>query len=210
MLDMRRHSWVPPVRDFLLSGKLGRIHAISFGGQHPLLYGSRPNWYFEEGKHCGVINDIAVHGIDFIEHIAGLSPKRVLAAREWNAFAAKEPGFKDSAQFMVELSNGAGLMADVSYAAPDSCGYVLPFYWRFTIWGSDGVMEFNAVSDEIHVAMNGSSGLAVLPITPADAGNCLDVFLDEIAGKAVDLDTAQVFKATRDTLNIQAVADKNS
>ena len=42
MLDMRYNKVVRPVRNFIMEGKLGEIHAIFFGGQHPLLYGTRP------------------------------------------------------------------------------------------------------------------------------------------------------------------------
>lgn len=209
MLDMRYGKHVKTVRDFILGGNLGEIHAIYFGGQHPLLYGTRPAWYYEEGKHGGTINDIAIHGIDFIDYIAGLTFKKVLGARCWNAFAKSEPQFKDSAQFMVELSNGAGLIADVSYSAPNSSGYTLPFYWRFTIWGTKGVMEFNNGSKEITLAMDGKPGVETIPVSDEDPGNCLDVFLDELKGKPVAIDTKTVFKVSRDTLIIQEFADKN-
>ncbi len=203
MLDMRYSKPVPVIRNFIKDGKLGEVHAIFFSGQHPLLYGTRPNWYFEEGKHGGTINDIAIHGIDFVEYITGLSLKKVIAARCWNAYATEAPNFKDCAQFMVELTNGAGLMADVSYAAPNSSGYSLPFYWRFTIWGTEGVMEFNNSSKQILIALNGKPGPESIPVPDVDTGNCLSVFIDELAGKPTDIDTESVFKASRDTLTIQ-------
>ena len=36
------------------------------------MYGTRPN-YFEEGKHGGTINDIAIHGIDLYRISTGLT-----------------------------------------------------------------------------------------------------------------------------------------
>src|SRR5699024_6132221 len=161
----------------------GEVHAIFFSGQHPLLYGSRPNWYFEEGKHGGTINDIAIHGIDFVEYITGLTPKKIIGARCWNAFATEVPEFEDCGQFMVELTNGAGLMADVSYAAPNSSGYSLPFYWRFTIWGMKGVMEFTVGSGDIVVALDGKEGTEIIEIPDVETGDCLSVFVDELTGK---------------------------
>ena len=207
MLDMRYHKVVQPVRNFIKEGRLGEVHAIFFGGQHPLLYGSRPDWYFEEGKHGGTINDIAIHGIDFVEYITGLLPKRIIGARCWNAFAVEVPTFKDCGQFMVELTNGAGLMADVSYAAPNSSGYTLPFYWRFTIWGSKGVMEFSVGSKEFVVALDGSPGVEVIKVPDIDTGNCLSVFLEELSGNPTDIDTSSVIRVTRNTLMIQKHAD---
>jgi predicted dehydrogenase len=208
MLDLRYNQNVQPVRDFIQSGKLGEVHAMFFSGQHPLLYGTRAGWYFEEGKHGGTINDIAIHGIDFVEYITGLSMKKVIAARCWNAFATEVPSFKDCAQFMVELSNGAGLMADVSYAAPNSSGYTLPFYWRFTIWGTKGVMEFTVGSHDIIVALDGKPEAETITVPDVDTGDCLSVFVDELNGKDTDINTSTVIKATRDTLTIQKHADQ--
>lgn len=208
MLDMRYNKNTQMIRNFIQEGKLGEVHAIFFSGQHPLLYGSRPNWYFEEGKHGGTINDIAIHGIDYIEYITGLSLKKVIGARCWNAFATEVPTFKDCGQFMVELTNGAGLMADVSYAAPNSSGYKLPFYWRFTIWGTKGVMEFSTNSEEIIVALNGNPGIETITAPEIDTGDCLSVFVDELKGKPTDIDTTSVIRATRNTLKIQEYADR--
>lgn len=208
MLDMRYNKNVQPVRNFIQEGKLGEIHAIFFSGQHPLLYGTRPSWYFEDGKHGGTINDIAIHGIDFVEYVTGLSMKNVIAARCWNAFATEVPTFKDCAQFMVELDNGAGLMADVSYAAPNSSGYTLPFYWRFTIWGTKGVMEFTVGSGDIVIALDGKPGTDTIKVPNVDIGDCLSVFIDELKGRPTDIDTVSVIKATRDTLKIQQCADR--
>ncbi|HHV59854.1 MAG TPA: Gfo/Idh/MocA family oxidoreductase [Clostridiaceae bacterium] len=208
MLDLRQNKVVQPVYDFIRGGNLGEIHAIFFGGQHPLMYGTRAGWYFEEGKHGGTINDIAVHGIDLVEYLTGLSLKRVIAARCWNAFAKEVPSFKDCAQFMAELSNGAGLMADVSYAAPNSSGYTLPFYWRFTFWGTKGVMEFSSVSRDILVALDGKPGSEIITAPDIDTGDCLSVFLDELKGKKTYIDTESVFRVTRDTLKIQEHAGR--
>lgn len=208
MLDLRYSNCIQPVRKFIQEGKLGEIHALFFSGQHPLMYGTRPNWYFEEGKHGGTINDIAIHGIDLVEYLTGLTVKRIIGARCWNAFATEVPTFKDCAQFMVELTNGAGLMADVSYAAPNSSGYTLPFYWRFTIWGTKGVMEFTAVSDEITIALDGKPGREIIKAPDVDTGDCLSVFIDELNGKPTDINTETVIRATRETLKIQEHADK--
>lgn len=208
MLDMRYNVKTQVVRNYLREGKLGKIHAIYFGGQHPLLYGSRPSWYFEEGKHGGTINDIAIHGIDYLEHIANLSLVKVIGARCWNGFADREPNFRDCGQFMAELTDGVGLVADVSYSAPNSSGYTLPFYWRFTIWGTKGVMEFSATSKDIIVALDGSPGVESITIPEGDGGDCLKVFVDELKGKPTDIDTESVIRVSRNTLKIQEFADR--
>ncbi|MFH1571023.1 MAG: Gfo/Idh/MocA family oxidoreductase, partial [Gemmatimonadota bacterium] len=61
MLTMRDAGQMRKVRELLAAGAIGQVHAITFGGQHPLLLGSRPGWYFEPGMHGGTINDIGIH-----------------------------------------------------------------------------------------------------------------------------------------------------
>ncbi|MDD6877579.1 MAG: Gfo/Idh/MocA family oxidoreductase [Clostridiaceae bacterium] len=231
MFDLRLNAWVEPVRDFIFSGKLGAIHQISFTAQHPLNWGTRPAWYFEDGKQGGTINDIGIHGIDLIPYITGLKFKKVIAARQWNAYAKLAPKFMDSAQFMAELDNGAGVMADVSYAAPSSCGFKLPQYWRFTIWGEKGVIECGGnTRPVISVALQGSDGPVELEV-PEDTHQSLDVFVDpnasaedkkpvraqrqildfflaDLASAPTPLNTATVIESSRTALTIQAAADR--
>lgn len=205
MLDLRLSPWVEPVREFILGGKLGEVHNICFTAQHPLNWGIRPGWYFEDDKHGGTINDIGIHGIDLIPYLTGLSFKRTVAAREWNAYAPLAPKFMDSAMFMAELSNGGGVMADVSYAAPSSCGFSLPQYWRFTIWGTKGVLECGGnMKPMVTVALNGGDGPITLDVPDGPRGLVIDFFLNDLAGHPGDLDTAKVLRSSRDALMIQA------
>jgi len=207
MLDVRYAPWVETAKAFIEKGNLGKINNISFGGQHPLLWGSRAGWYFEEGKHGGTINDIAIHGIDILEYITGLSVEKVVAARCWNAYATECPIFEDCGQFMCEMTGGCGLMADVSYAAPDTCGYRLNLYWRFNIWGEKGVMEITHTENTVKVALNGTAGFVTLPNMPATTDDCLKVFLRELAGQKTAIDTASTLAVSEKTLLIQAAAD---
>ena len=34
-------------------------------------------WYFEEGKHGGTINDIAIHGIDLVRYLTGKNVTKI-------------------------------------------------------------------------------------------------------------------------------------
>lgn len=206
MLDMRYLPWVEPVRRFLAEGGLGAIHSVTFGGQHPLLYGKRADWYFKEGQHGGTINDIAVHGMDLVEYFTGKTLERIDCARTWNAFAHEKPAFCDCAQFMVTLSGGTGVMADVSYAAPNSCGYQTPHYWRFVFWGEKGVLECNYNSEKVRLWLDGDEEESILPLGDAPLSDCLNVFLDEIEGKSVPIDTAWTLRLSREMLEIQAAA----
>ena len=149
MLDLRYDGAIRTAKKLIEEGKLGKIHAMAFTGQHPLSYGTRPMWYFEEGKHGGTINDIAIHGIDVLRYITGLNYVKTTAARTWNAYATEVPFFNDCAQMMVEYEGGAGLMADVSYAAQTASAWKMPSYWRFNIWGEKGAVEFRYGEDKL-------------------------------------------------------------
>ncbi len=207
MLDMRGRPNINKARQLILSGHLGEIHAISFGGQHPLMWGSRAGWYFEQGKHGGTINDIGIHGIDIVEWMTGMKFTEINAARSWNAFAKECPHFNDAAQFMLTMENGCGVQGDVSYFAPDSCGYSLPYYWDFKIWGTNGVVRVSNDNDHIEAALNGNRGVSMVSTCSEVSPNYLEQFLADIAGEPGDLDTATVLRSSRVTLKIQQAAD---
>ena len=206
MLDMRYHKNVQTAKMLIDAGRLGRIHNVQFGGQHPLQYGTRPMWYFEDGKHGGVINDIAVHGVDLLTFLTGQTLAKVNAARCYNGYAKEEPAFLDCGQFMLTLSGGAGVIADISYAAPNTMGYTYPYYWEFHVWGEQGMLSFSYNSDGVTLCVNGATEPEIVPaVTPV--GDTLSAFLDDIAGKPTMMTTAEAFAASRATLTIQAAAE---
>ncbi len=204
MLDLRYHKNFVTAARLLNEGHIGEINNICFEGQHKLSYGQRPMWYFEDGKHGGTINDIAIHGIDIVKYYCGLDVAKINAARCWNKFADKEPNFKESAQFMLTLSNGAGLIADVSYAQPSDISFPFPYYWGFKIWGSNGVIAFTVGSQYVELYKNGEKEPLLFEGTVSDR-NCLSDLLDDINAKINYTDG--IISSTRDTLSIQATAD---
>ncbi len=122
MLDQRDGAPFITVRRLIAQDAIGEVHTVTFLGQHPLLWGTRPGWYFEEGQHGGTINDIAIHAMDTIPWMTGHRWASVTAARVWNARLPEAPHFEDGGQLMLELDNGGGLLGDVSYLAPDKAG----------------------------------------------------------------------------------------
>lgn len=202
MLDLRYDPAVNEARRMVRSGKLGRIHAVNFTGQHPLNYGVRPMWYFEAGKHGGVINDIAIHGLDAVRYITNLELVRSVAARTWNAFAVQQPDFKDCGQFMAEFEGGAGVTGDVSYAAQSGLADKMPSYWRFTLWGEAGTLEFKVGTNQLIYAECGASELQTIMAAPMTDG-WLDDFLKPFDEQA----QRDVFASQRAVLSVQAAAD---
>ncbi len=208
-LDLRHSGKYRALRRLVREEKvLGEIHAIGFGGQHPLMYGTRAGWYFEEGKHGGTINDIAIHGLDLIPWLTGLAFDRVNAARNWNAVLPQVPHFRDCAQFMLTMRNGCGVLGDVSYLAPDSHGYGLPQYWRFTIWGSQGVAEVDNAHPGV-ILYPGGESMREVPPDPNGEG-AFRAFLAELRGESGDIcpTTAEVIASACVTLQVQAAADR--
>ncbi|MBI3831023.1 MAG: Gfo/Idh/MocA family oxidoreductase [Planctomycetes bacterium] len=201
------------LKELVAAGTLGELHQIAFGGQHPLLWGSRAQWYFEPGKHGGTINDIAIHGIHMLPKVTGLGFKTVVAARAWNAFAKGAPDFKDSAQFMLTLSNGCGVLGDVSYAMPSAYGYKMPQYWRFTLYGSNGVAETGSNYDHVFLCLDQDKAPQKLPLAPKPGKGYFELLLSEIAavraGEKARPFTQEVLAATRVALKIQQAADRN-
>lgn len=202
MLDLRYMNQVEKVKDIIQSGELGKVHVVAFTGQHCLNYGSRAGWYFEEGKHGGTINDLGIHGIDLVRMITGKNVTRVNHAMDWNAFADKEPGFKDCGQFSVMMEDMV-VTGDVSYSAPKFSG-TLPTYWSFHFWGTKGMLHFNmAESNIIRIYRETEE------VIECDSQNAetLNDFLKATKGIPSMLDTASILESQRQVLEIQKAAD---
>lgn len=210
-LTMRDMPQFIGMKDLIKSEKLGEIHSIIFTGHHPLMIDERPPWYFEPEMHGGTINDIGIHAIDYIPWATGMRFKRINAARTWNAFAKKYPHFHDGGQMMLTMENGCGVLGDVSYFSPDSHSYLLPFYWRFTVYGTGGIAETSATSKNITFAKNGEKQIQSLQLPSPNKGGYFDAFINDINGKSSpeQLKTQDVVESTFITLLIQEAGDKN-
>ena len=210
MLDLRDSGALLGARDLIRRGEIGDLRAAGFGGQHPLLLGQRPEWYFEPEKHGGTLNDLAIHALDFLIWVTGQRPARLNAARSWSTAPPGRPGFRNAAQLMLTMENGCGVLGDVSYLSPDSFGYGFPLYWRFTFWGTAGVIEAGYNSERIALYREGERETRLLPAPQSRPGGYLESFLREIEGRplAGDLTTRQVLACTRLCLRIQEAADK--
>ena len=201
MFTMRFEKKINAVKKLIDGGTLGEIKNVYIGGQHPLQYGRRPAWYFEKGKHGGVINDLAIHGIDILYYF-GIEPEKVNAARTWNAYATEEKEFSDSGQFMLTAKSGAGIIGDVSYSIPDGIEFNLPYYWQFYFWGTKGVISFSLNEKTTEYYIKGDKEPKTLK--EEGATDYLTDYLKAVKGEnGVILSTAEVFKSTRKTLEIQ-------
>jgi predicted dehydrogenase len=208
-LDSRGYAALRALREIIRSGEIGEVATMHIDGQHPLLLGTRPGWYFEPGKHGGTINDIGIHAFDFVPWLTGLEWHEVTAARTWNAKAREFPHFHDGAQFMATLSNGAGVLADFSYLAPDALGYKLPHYWHLLVHGTRGLAETHLFSSEVTVITDTSTAPEVRPAGENRTRGYLEDFLHELHGTGTpDLTSSDCLRASRLALQTQLSADR--
>ena len=205
MFTLRYDGGMAALRNYILRGELGSVGSMCFTAQHPLLYGTRPDWYFKNKKYGGIINDISVHGVDIITYLTGLHFKDVTAARTWNHFSINDRDFRDCGHIMYKVENGAGVLADVSYAAPGINGYKLPYYWRITVWGTKGVAEIS-LCDGFSKITSSDGKTEILRGDPELTG-CLTDFINEIKGQKTILSTPEVIEASRNALTLQKAAD---
>jgi predicted dehydrogenase len=209
-LDLRSGATRQTLRRLLLDGAIGDVLTVCFSGQHPLMLGSRPGWYFEEGCHGGTINDIAIHAIDGIPWLTGHEITEIVAARVWNGKTPQFPWFQDCAQLMLKLDNGGGVLGDVSYLNPDRCGYAVRPYWRITVHGSGGLAEVQAGEETVLLANHDDTTPRAVPAQILRQEDYFDDFLCELRGEPAkaELTTASVLRTSRQTLQIQKAAEE--
>jgi len=211
-LDMRSGATRQTLRRLLREGAIGEVLTLSFSGQHPLMLGTRPGWYFEPGMHGGTINDIAIHAVDAIPWMTGLEISEVVAARVWNGKTPQYPWFQDCAQLMLRLENGAGVLGDVSYLNPDRCGYAVRPYWRITVHGSEGMVETACGENTLYLATHADAKPREVAAEVTRKADYLDDFLSEIRGEPAqaELTTALVIRAARVALTVQRAAEEGA
>lgn len=209
MLTCRNAGIVHALRKSIQDGDIGAIQAITYDGQHPMLYGTRPGWYFEEGKQGGTLNDITIHATDLIPWVTGVPYAKIEAARTWSTGRIDNPYFHDGAHVMATLVNGASVMGDVSYLTPDSFGYTMPHYWQFLFWGTEGLLELRLNRQELTLYKNGEKEARSIDPLVDQPSAYLDGFIAATEGQTHPFgpSTDDVIRATRVALTSQKAAD---
>ena len=211
MLNQRNSAQLLTMKRLVGEGIVGKVQTVSFMGQHPLLYGKRSMWYFEEGQHGGTINDIAVHACDSLPWLLQSPIVEIVSARVWNNSFPDHPDFQLCAQVQMRMQDGTGILGDVSYLSPNSQGYTVPHYWRFTLHGTKGIMESSATAADVRLWIDGEEREKVSGLDPERKGGYLNDFVNEIRGKSdlCDSTTRQVLTAARTALMAQKAADEH-
>jgi len=157
-------------------------------------------------SRIGTFNDIAIHGLDALEMITGHAYTDTFFVRQWNQYAVHAPHFCDSAQFMGALANGASVMADISYSAPDAA-FSLPSYWRFTFWGNGGYLECRLGEGAVTIACSQDTHPRKIAAASV-SDNCITDLIKEIDGEKNRFDTSSVLKSSRIALLLQHAANQ--
>ena len=203
MLDMRYACYADKAKELIENNAIGDVRIIHFTGQHPLCYDTRAKWYFEEGKHGGTINDIGVHGVDFVRFLtSGKNLTKIDYAKSWNSYAYNHPFFLDCGQFAAEFED-VQVTADVSYASPSWTAGV-PTYWEFTIWGSTGMMRLSLKHKTIEVYTDKQETIEVGP----DPKKFLDELKLELSGETTKLSMYNILESQRQVLKLQKASER--
>ncbi|MGN0867154.1 MAG: Gfo/Idh/MocA family protein [Oligosphaeraceae bacterium] len=188
-------------------GALGEILSVQFNGMHPLNYHKgRPDWYFQEGMHGGTVNDLACHAFDFLPRLCGCPVDSFTYVRDVNRYFPECPHFKNVAKLAFEMKCGARVTGDVSYTAPRGCAFSLPSYWRFTVAGTKGWMEFSYAGKEVLLALEDDPAPRAIPLDP-QGEDYFDGFLKEIQGQESEFSTQSLLKTAWWSLCAQSHAD---
>lgn len=128
-----RHYWAR-AGSLLQQGEIGDIVSCTFSGPHGLNYERRPKWYFEPGKHGGIINDLMGHGVDFVYWITRHRYTEVLSATRACIGLPQHPQFETSGDASFRLEGGASIFGHVDYLVP--AGHSTT--WTLNVTGTRG------------------------------------------------------------------------
>lgn len=189
MFDLGTTPAMTTARAVVAEGRLGELQSIQFNGMHPLNYrNGRPDWYFQPGMHGGTINDLASHAFDYLPRLVISPIDEILFANAKNVAFPECPDFQNVAQVAFRMKNGVVVSGDVSYTAPKTSAFSLPSYWRFTVTGTLGWMEFAYGKDIVLLANASDPEPQEVPLAPP-IPDYFDGFLDDINGKTTEFTT---------------------
>ncbi len=128
-----RHYWAWAA-SLLQQGEIGKIVSCTFSGPHGLNYERRPKWYFEPGKHGGIINDLMGHGVDFVHWITRRRYVEVLSATSACVGLPQHPTFETAGDAYFRLEGGASIFGRVDYLVPTGHSTT----WTCNVTGTKG------------------------------------------------------------------------
>lgn len=203
MIDLTMRYGAPyhQLASIVQQGGIGDVSSCLITGLHPMAYGSRPMWYFQEGRHGGTLNDLMIHGVDLIRWATGKEFEKVIAATA-TCHRAPVPFFQDSAQVFYELTGGTKYLGDCSYMAPEGC----PEHWRFFLWGSEGSLRLG--ESGVVEWYRANEGQQEVPAVSPPCGDPFEEFVTSLeTGAPRWLSSEECFRSQMAALAGQLAAD---
>ena len=206
MAGMVMHFWPEylKVRDMIKRGDIGRLGTVRmFRGAGCPTEGDKWRGDFKAGG--GVILDMGIHDIDFVDWALG-PLTRIFTMRS----KPNEKGQHDYALMVARTADGAIVHFEESWnEAPHS------FYYGFEIAGSAGLLELDSrVEAQLTFRPVESSATGVKKTTPAAVSPhdaAIFAFLEAVkAGKKSPVTIAEGLRAVRLALAAIASAEKNT
>lgn len=126
-------------------GAIGRVIQVVGFGPHRLSAKSRPDWFFQKDKYCGILGDIGSHQIEQFLYFTGNKDAKVAHSKVANYNHPEYPELEDFGDATLIGENGATGYFRVDWFTPDGLGS-----WgdgRTTILGTDGYIELRKYID---------------------------------------------------------------
>lgn len=201
MFEKRHYPVTQALHRLITEGTLGELALFASTGPHTLNQPARPPWFFERHTYGGILCDLAVHDVDLVLWLAGLTQGTVTGFSA-NGSVPEHPGFADHG--VLALQSGSVLATiDVHYLTPAAAARHGDY--RMRVVGTQGNAEVGFTTDELVVTTNRRAPWhpSLLPRRrPAE-----DFFTSLAAGQNPEVATAASVAATRVALAAQRSAD---
>ena len=164
------------LRNLVLSGKLGEIVQIYTQKSYPLKLNSRPH---NEDIDGGLLMQVGIHNVRFVEHITGLKIKDIYAIDTKLGNNVENSNLHTAVSFMMKLENGAVASAVANYLNfPKAIGS----YGNesIIIFGTDGFAQITDCGRKSMVVVN-DENLGELD-TSEKPKNYFEYFVDSLLG----------------------------
>lgn len=126
-------------------GAIGRVLQVVGFGPHRLNASSRPEWFFQKDKYCGILGDIGSHQIEQFLYYAGCKDAKVLHSKVANYNNPQYPELEDFGDATLLGDNGATQYFRVDWFTPNGLST-----WgdgRTLILGTNGYIEIRKYTD---------------------------------------------------------------
>lgn len=134
------------VRKAVREGKVGEVVQVYVQKSYPLNINVRPQ---NEVKDGGLIRQVGIHAIRFLEHITGLTVEKVSVCQTHLGNINSHEGLFTASSWMMELCNGGVASACINYLNPTGFGS-----WGnecVRIFGTDGMIEITDGGRHTHL-----------------------------------------------------------